>query len=214
MIGTCKNHDSRVHNYRIHYMSLCIILKLSYMMYGSILCVSSKFVRSPLVFSSIEAMFCIVSFVKKTKGKWSHYLGRSAPFEEKWSIFRGDQPTHTHTGLFSRATCPHTHTGLFSRATCPHTLKVAYFQGRPSHAHLLKVVYFQGRPSHTYSQWFIFTGDLPTLTLVYFHGRPAHTYSLWSIFKGDRPFWLGLPEIPSGNLTRNQYAARSTWNPI
>jgi len=28
MIRTCKNHDSRVHNYWIHYMSLCILLKL------------------------------------------------------------------------------------------------------------------------------------------------------------------------------------------
>jgi len=36
MIGTCKNHDSRVHNYRIHCMSLCILLKLSYMICGSI----------------------------------------------------------------------------------------------------------------------------------------------------------------------------------
>ena len=35
MIWTCKNHDSRVHNYRIHYMSLCILLKLSYIMCGS-----------------------------------------------------------------------------------------------------------------------------------------------------------------------------------
>ena len=35
MIWTCKNHDSRVHNYRIHYMSLCILLKLSYIMRGS-----------------------------------------------------------------------------------------------------------------------------------------------------------------------------------
>jgi len=37
MIWICKNHDLRVHNYRIHYMSLCILLKLSYMMCGSIL---------------------------------------------------------------------------------------------------------------------------------------------------------------------------------
>jgi hypothetical protein len=29
MIRTCKNHDSRVHNYWIHYMSLCILLKLA-----------------------------------------------------------------------------------------------------------------------------------------------------------------------------------------
>jgi hypothetical protein len=36
MIWTCKSHDSRVHSYRIHYVSLCILLKLSYMMYGSV----------------------------------------------------------------------------------------------------------------------------------------------------------------------------------
>jgi hypothetical protein len=34
MIWTCKNLDSRVHNYWIHYMSLCILLKLSYMVGG------------------------------------------------------------------------------------------------------------------------------------------------------------------------------------
>ena len=104
-----------------------------------------------------SSKFCIVSFVKKTKRKWSYYLGRHAPFEEKWSIFRGDRPTqshwsiftgdlpththsglfsgatdpHSHTSLFSGATCPHTHTGLFSRATCPHAHKV-YFHGWPA----------------------------------------------------------------------------------
>ena len=92
-----------------------------------------------------SSMFCIVSFVKNRKRKWSYYLGRHAPFEEKWSIFRGDRPTqshwstfsgdlptHTQSGLFSWATGPHTHTGLLSRATCPHILKVVYFQGRPA----------------------------------------------------------------------------------
>ena len=136
-----------------------------------------------------SSTFCIVSFVKKRKRKWSHYLGRPASFEEKWSIFRGDLPTHTQSGLFSGATCPHTHTGLFSRATCPHILKVVYFQGRS--AHTLTLVYFHGRPAHTYSLWFIFRGNLPTLTRG-------------SIFTGDLPFWLGLPEIPSGDLTRTK----------
>ena len=93
-----------------------------------------------------SSMFCIVNFVKKRKRKWSHYLGWPAPFEETWSIFRGDVPTHTQSGLFSGATCPHTHTGLFSRATCPH---------------ILIMVYFHGRPAHTYSRWSIFMGDLP-----------------------------------------------------
>ena len=92
-----------------------------------------------------SSMFCIVSFVKNRKRKWSYYLGRHAPFEEKWSPFTGDLPTHTQSGLFSGATGPHTHTGLLSRATCPHILKVVYFQGRP--ALTLTLVYFHGRPS-------------------------------------------------------------------
>ena len=49
-----------------------------------------------------SSMFCMVSFVKKIKEKWSHYLRRPAPFKKKWSIFRGDLSTHTHTGLFSK----------------------------------------------------------------------------------------------------------------
>jgi len=52
-----------------------------------------------------SSMFCIVSFVKKKKGKWSHYLGRPAPFEEKWSIFRGDQLTHSYWSILW-VTCP------------------------------------------------------------------------------------------------------------
>ena len=71
----------------------------------------------------------------------------------------------------------HTHTSLFSQATCPRILIVVYFQGRPAHAYLL---------------WSIFKGDLPTyshtslfsratcphiLTLVYFQGDlPKHTH--------------------------------------
>ena len=73
--------------------------------------------------------------------------------------FQGDQPTHTQSGLFSGATSPYTHTGLFSWATCPSILKVVYFQGRP--AHTLTLVYFHGRPAHTRSHWSIFMGDLP-----------------------------------------------------
>jgi hypothetical protein len=54
----------------------------------------------------------------------------------QWSIFKGRPLTHSHRGLFSRATCSHT----------------------------LTLVYFQGRPAHTTSHWSIFTGDLPTHT--------------------------------------------------
>ena len=83
------------------------------------------------------------------------------------------------------------------RKLCMHSLKSKRqsnwneYKRQSSKRHILKVVYFHGRPAHT-------------LTLVYFHGRPAHTYSKWSIFKGDLPFWLGLHEIPSGDLTRTK----------
>jgi len=59
-----------------------------------------------------------------------YFHRRPAHTRSQWSIFKGDQLTHTQSGLFSRTTSPHTHTGLFSRATCPHILKVVYFQGR------------------------------------------------------------------------------------
>jgi hypothetical protein len=63
-----------------------------------------------------------------------YFHGWPAHTRSQWSIFKGDQPTHTQSDLFSRATCPHT----------------------------LTVVYFQGRLAHTYSKWSIFMGDLPT----------------------------------------------------
>ena len=96
-----------------------------------------------------------------------YFQGRPAHTYSKWSIFRGDRPTHTQSGLFSGAT-----------------------------AHTLTLVYFYGRPAHTYSLWFIFRGNLPTLTRG-------------SIFTGDLPFWLGLPKIPSGDLTRTKSVCSS-----
>jgi len=87
--------------------------------------------------------------------------------------FTGDLPTHAHSDLFSRATCPHTRI----------------------------LVYFQGRPPHTHWHWSIFTSDLPTthnclfswatcphmLTIVYFHGRPAHTLTPTLVYFHGRP---------------------------
>jgi hypothetical protein len=35
-----------------------------------------------------------------------YFHGRPAHTYSLWSIFRGDLPTHTHTGIFSWATCP------------------------------------------------------------------------------------------------------------
>jgi hypothetical protein len=94
-------------------------------------------------------MFCIVSFVKKRKRKWSHYLGRLALLKKS---------------------------SLFSGATCPHILKVVYFQGRP--AHTLTLVYFHGRPAHTYSLWSIFRSDLPTHShgSIFRGDLPTHTH--------------------------------------
>ena len=92
--------------------------------------------------------------------KWSRYHGWPDFFEENWSIFTDDLPTHTQSGLFSGETC----------------------------SRILTLVYFHGRPAHTYLFWSIFMGDQPThthfglfsratcphiLTLVYFHGRPT-----------------------------------------
>jgi hypothetical protein len=87
-------------------------------------------------------------------------ISMSSKYLSHWSIFTGDLPTHTQSGLFSRATVPRTLTqsGLFSRATFPHILTVVYFHGRPAHTHtglfsratcphILTLVYFQGRPT-------------------------------------------------------------------
>ena len=73
-----------------------------------------------------SSMFWIVSFVKKRKRKWSH-------------------------------------SGLFSRATCPH---------------MLTVVYFHRRPIHICSQWSIFTGDLPTCSYwsIFTGNLPTHAH--------------------------------------
>jgi hypothetical protein len=81
--------------------------------------------------------------------KWSHYLRWPTHFEEKWSIFKGDLPTHSHWSIFMGDLPKHTHCGLFSGATCPY---------------ILTLVYFHRRPAHTYSLWSIFRGDLPTHT--------------------------------------------------
>jgi hypothetical protein len=131
-------------------------------------------------------------------------LGDLPILKKKWSIFKGDLPTWTHCGLFSRATCPHIHT----------------------------LVYFHGRPAHTYSHWSIFTGDLPThthaclfsratcphthcglfsgatcphiLVVVYFQGRPALLIGLaWD------PIWRSPL-----TRTKSWCIAQSTWNPI
>ena len=52
-----------------------------------------------------SSKFCIVSFVKKTKGKWFHYLGRLA----------------------------HTLTLVYFHGRPTHTLPMVYFHGRPAH---------------------------------------------------------------------------------
>jgi hypothetical protein len=100
--------------------------------------------------------------VKKTKGLpslLSDPLSQELHFlKENGLIILDDLPFLKKSGLFSKATCSHTHTGLFSRVTCPNILGL--FSGATC-PHILTVVYFQGRPAHTYSRWSIFTGDLP-----------------------------------------------------
>ena len=65
-----------------------------------------------------------------------YFQGRPAHTRSQWSIFTGDLPTQTHTGIFSWATCPHTLT--------------------------LVLVYFHGLLAQAYSKWSIFRGDQPT----------------------------------------------------
>jgi hypothetical protein len=53
---------------------------------------------------------------KKKKRKRSHYFGQSAPFEENWSVFTGDLPTHSHLpwSIFMGDLPTHIQSGLFS----------------------------------------------------------------------------------------------------
>jgi len=79
-----------------------------------------------------------------------YFQGRPAHTCSSWSIFRGDQPTHTqsifmgdlpshsHWSIFTGDLPTNVHPGLFSRATGPHTHTV-YFHGRP--AHILTLVF-------------------------------------------------------------------------
>jgi predicted YcjX-like family ATPase len=46
--------------------------------------------------------------------------------KQEWSIFPGDLPIHTHSGLFSGATSPRTHTDLFFKSS----LKPRLFTGK------------------------------------------------------------------------------------
>jgi len=48
-----------------------------------------------------------------------YFHGRPAQAYSKWSIFRGDRPTHSHWSIFTGDLPTHAHTGLFSWATCP-----------------------------------------------------------------------------------------------
>jgi hypothetical protein len=54
---------------------------------------------------------------KEKKRKMISLSWATCPFEEKWSIFRGDQPTHRHWSIFRGDLPTHTDTGLFSGAT-------------------------------------------------------------------------------------------------
>jgi hypothetical protein len=71
---------------------------------------------APLFTMLTEQRFCVVSFIKKKKRKRSHYFGQSAPFEENWSVFTGDLPTHSHLpwSIFMGDLPTHIQSGLFS----------------------------------------------------------------------------------------------------
>jgi len=60
---------------------------------------SNKCLLFTMLTKQNSLMFSIVSFVKKRKRKWSHYLGRLAHTCSQWSILTGDLPTHTHTSF-------------------------------------------------------------------------------------------------------------------
>jgi len=109
-----------------------------------------------------SSMFCIVSFIKTRK--------------KNDLIILGDLPLLKKNGLFLGVTSPHTHTSLFSQATCPHTLIVVYFQGdQPTHT---QSGLFSGATSpYTHTGLFSWATCPHTLKVVYFHRRPAHTRS-------------------------------------
>jgi hypothetical protein len=59
VIWTCKNHYSQVYNYRIHYVSLCILLKLSYMVGDSVSCELKICLGTPYHFNKHRVIFAI-----------------------------------------------------------------------------------------------------------------------------------------------------------
>jgi len=98
MIWTCKSHDSRVHNYWIHYMSLCILLKLSYMMCGSVSGgMSSKMVWSPHVICKhrvISAVKTLLVFrIKLCMLEFDQKYFMKIPFERSISWFHNKMKT-------------------------------------------------------------------------------------------------------------------------
>jgi len=82
----------------------------------------------PPLYNAYEAKILCSKFCKEKKKEWSHYLGQPAPFEEKWSIFTGDQPTHSHLpwSIFMSDLPTHIQSGPFSGATNPHTQRLPW----------------------------------------------------------------------------------------
>ena len=107
----------------------------------------------------------------------------------------GDLPTHTHSGLFSRA-------------TCPHILTLVYFHGRPTHT--LPIVYFHGRPAHTLGLPEIPSGDLIQLERKYCVTRLTWN-PIWR-FPLTKAIWdpIWRPHSTGTKLC----VTRLTWNPI
>ena len=84
MIWTCKSHDSRVNNYRIHHKSICILMKLSFMMWFKTRCMAQK------LFPQLVSV--IMSFKKNQVNS-----AIKIPL-----IFKNDKPSILHVGVSSK----------------------------------------------------------------------------------------------------------------
>jgi len=103
------NHDSRVHNYWIHYMSLCILLKLSYMMCGSIsLCEFKICLVTPLVISAIKIFLIFSDWLPLVLhvGVRSKFFVKIT-FERNISLFQDNNKTKNKAQLIENIWCIH-----------------------------------------------------------------------------------------------------------
>ena len=104
MIRTCKNHDSRVHNYWIHYMSLCILLKLAIWCVVQFRRYEFKIVWSPHVIFKhqvISAIKTLLMFmIKLCMLEFDQTYFVKMPFERSISWFQNNRKTKERHVLF------------------------------------------------------------------------------------------------------------------